>query len=114
MGYIHGGQLDLNIKLAVETDTTDNLSTYTAVLHFRKDSLPLTSESTVTATLTVVTSVLTYVGYALSAASTVVPAGDYNLIIDGELTNPTTTLTRRTSPVIIHINRFGQIPYSET
>jgi hypothetical protein len=113
MGYVHGAQTDLRITLKVPTDTSEDLSTYTAVMHFRKDTLPLSSETTVTATITVITSILTYVSYTLSAASSIAPAGSYNLIIDGQLTSAA-ALWRRTSPAIVHINKYGDTNYTQT
>ncbi len=108
MGYIHGLQKDLKIITRWAEDLTD----YTGVLHFRKDTEAISAESTVTAVVSVVSSIQTDVYYTLSAASTILPAGDYNLIIDAEVTS--SSLSRRCTPEIVHINATGQYPYSQT
>lgn len=108
MGYIHGSQKDLKVI----TRWKEDLTGYTGVLHFRKDTVAISAESTVTAVVSVITSIRTDVYYVLSAASTVVPAGDYNLIIDAEVTS--SSLSRRCTPEIVHINAMGELPYSQT
>ena len=105
--YIHAAQDDLKIRF----DFADDLTSYTGVMYYYKESDGNAARATVTATITVVTSVLAYVSYTL--ATQLFTTADSNYYCYMGLTS-TTGNTRSSAPVVIPVNTEGKIPYALT
>lgn len=105
--YIHAAQDDLKIRF----DFAEDLTSYTGVMYYYKESDGNAGRATVTATITVVTSVLAYVSYTLATQLFTVPSTNYYAYMG--LTSASGN-TRSSAPVVIPINEEGKIPYSLT
>ena len=105
--YIHASQDDLKIRF----DFTEDLTSYTATMYYFKEADGNANRSTVTATITVVTSVLAYVSYTFTTA--LFTATDANYYVYMGLTSSSNT-TRSSAPVVIPVNTEGKIPYALT
>ena len=105
--YIEHNQDDLKIRF----DFADDLTSYTGVMYYYKESDGNAGRATVTATITVVTSVLAYVSYTLTTALFTSPDTTYLAYMG--LTSSSGN-TRSSAPVTITVNTEGKIPYALT
>lgn len=105
--YIHASQDDLKIRF----DFTDDLTSYTGCMYYYDEKSGNANRATVTATITVVTSVLAYVSFTFTTA--LFTATDTNYIVYMGLTSSSGN-TRSSAPVAIPINTEGKIPYALT
>ena len=105
--YIEHTQDDLRIRF----DFSDDLTSYTGVMWYYKESDGNAGRASVNATITVVTSVLAYVSYTLTTA--LFTSADTNYYAYMELTSSSGN-TRSSAPVVIPVNTEGKIPYALT
>jgi len=106
MGYLHDAQTDL----AFQYDFAQDLTGYTAVMYYYKQEDGNDDRATVTCTVTVVTSVLSYVRYSQTSALFTDHDCDYIAYVG--LTS-STALKRSSNPVVIHVNKEGKIEYAQ-
>ena len=108
MGYIHASQSDLAFRFSLDEDLTG----YAAVMYYYKQDDGNSTRATVTCTVTA-TSTISYCQYIQSTTpGAILTTYDADYILYLGLT-ASTTLTRSSSPVAVHVNEEGNIEYSQ-
>lgn len=105
MGYIHADQEDLAFRFSLDEDLTG----YTGVMYYYRREDGNDSRATVACTVTA-TSTISYLQHIQTTALLSVYDTDYIMYVG--LTS-STSLVRSTSPVAVHVNREGNIEYSQ-